>query len=348
MTGIGLGMRILVTGGTGYIGSHTAAVLLGAGHEVVLLDNLSNSSAIVADRIAEVAQKPVSLVAADVADTASLEHVFKQHRIDCVVHFAGLKAVGESAQYPLKYFQNNVAGTITLLSAMEMAGVKNIVFSSSATVYGDLAPFPYRETHGRGVASSPYGLTKSMIEQILETMTTSDPQWSVISLRYFNPIGAHPSGRMGEDPTGIPNNLMPFIAQVAVGRRKKLHIFGGDYPTPDGTCRRDYIHVMDLAEGHLAALSMLMPGFDAINLGTGQPLSVLEMIHAFEAATAVAVPYDIVERREGDLPEFWADAEKAKRVLGWQAKRSLNEMIEDTWRWQVRNPDGYIPKNGST
>lgn len=338
----------MVTGGTGYIGSHTAAVLLGAGHEVVLLDNLSNSSAIVADRIAEVAQKPVSLVAADVADRASLEHVFKQHRIDCVVHFAGLKAVGESAQYPLKYFQNNVAGTITLLSAMEMAGVKNIVFSSSATVYGDLAPFPYRETHGRGVASSPYGLTKSMIEQILETMTTSDPQWSVISLRYFNPIGAHPSGRMGEDPTGIPNNLMPFIAQVAVGRRKQLHIFGGDYPTPDGTCRRDYIHVMDLAEGHLAALSMLMPGFDAINLGTGQPLSVLEMIHAFEAVTAVAVPYDIVERREGDLPEFWADAEKAKRVLGWQAKRSLNEMIEDTWRWQVRNPDGYIPKNGST
>jgi len=334
-------MKILVTGGTGYIGSHTAVVLLHAGHEVVLLDNLSNSSPVVAERISEIAKVPVTLIEGDITDTNTLDKVFRLHKIDIVVHFAGLKAVGESTQQPMPYFRNNVAGTITLLTAMAKADIKKIVFSSSATVYGDTAPIPYIESFGRGRSNNPYGLTKSMIEQILEALSTSDPEWSVISLRYFNPIGAHQSGRLGEDPAGIPNNLMPFIAQVAAGRRKQLHIFGGDYPTPDGTCRRDYIHVMDLAEGHLAALTVLKPGFDAINLGTGKPLSVHEMIRAFEEVTGVELPYQIVSRREGDLPEFWADAEKALKIMNWRAKRSLKDMIEDTWRWQLNNPTGY-------
>jgi len=334
-------MKILVTGGTGYIGSHTAVVLLEAGYEVVLLDNLSNSSAVVADRIFEITERPVTLVEGDITDSSTLDQLFRQHKIDSVVHFAGLKAVGESAQKPLPYFRNNVAGTITLLTAMERATVKRIVFSSSATVYGNTAPIPYIESFGRGQTNNTYGLTKSVTEQILETLSTSDPEWSVISLRYFNPVGAHPSGQLGEDPAGIPNNLMPFIAQVAVGRREKLSIFGGDYPTPDGTCRRDYIHVMDLAEGHLAALGVFKPGFDAINLGTGKPLSVLEMIRAFEEVTGVQVPYQIVNRREGDLAEFWADAEKARRLMNWKAKRCLNDMMNDTWRWQQTNPNGF-------
>ncbi|MDP3518304.1 MAG: UDP-glucose 4-epimerase GalE [Pseudohongiella sp.] len=334
-------MKILVTGGTGYIGSHTAVVLLQAGHEVVLLDNLCNSSPVVADRITEIAGRPVTLIEGDITDSDTLDQLFRQHSIDSVVHFAGFKAVGESTQYPLPYFGNNVAGTITLLTAMTKANVKKIVFSSSATVYGNTAPVPYVESFGRGQTNNTYGLTKSMIEQILEALSSSDPEWSIISLRYFNPVGAHESGRLGEDPAGIPNNLMPFIAQVAVGRRKQLSIFGGDYPTPDGTCRRDYIHVMDLAEGHLAALNILKPGIDAINLGTGRPLSVLEMVRAFEDVTGVKVPSQIVSRREGDLPEFWADAEKASRVMSWKAKRSLNDMMEDTWRWQLNNPDGY-------
>lgn len=334
-------MKILVTGGTGYIGSHTAVVLLQAGHEVILLDNLSNSSPVVADRIAAISKLPVTLIEGDITDSDTLDEIFTQHKIDSVVHFAGLKAVGESTQFPLPYFANNVAGTISLLTAMAKANIKNIVFSSSATVYGDTAPIPYIESFGRGQPNNTYGLTKSMIEQILEALSASDSEWSIISLRYFNPIGAHQSGQLGEDPTGIPNNLMPFIAQVAVGRRKQLSIFGGDYPTPDGTCRRDYIHVMDLAEGHLAALSTLEPGFDAINLGSGQPLSVLDMVRAFEDVTGVNVPFQIVDRREGDLPEFWADAEKAKRVLGWQTKRNLTDMMEDTWRWQLNNPRGY-------
>lgn len=334
-------MKILVTGGTGYIGSHTAVVLLQAGHDVVLLDNFSNSSAVVADRISEIANKPVTLVEGDITDSPALDRFFKQHEIDSVVHFAGLKAVGESTQYPLAYFRNNVEGTITLLTAMDRAGIKKIVFSSSATVYGNTAPVPYIESFGRGQTNNTYGLTKSMIEQILEALITSDTEWSVISLRYFNPIGAHQSGRLGEDPAGIPNNLMPFIAQVAVGRRRELNIFGGDYPTPDGTCRRDYIHVMDLAEGHLAALNVLKPGFNAINLGTGKPLSVLEMVRSFEEVTGVAIPCQIVSRRAGDLPEFWADADKAGKLMNWRAQRGLNDMIEDTWRWQLNNPSGY-------
>jgi len=260
----------------------------------------------------------------------------------CDQYFAGLKAVGESVQKPAEYYDVNVGGTAKLLLAMQRAGVVKIVFSSSATVYGSEAPTPYVEYLGRGTTSNPYGTSKAMIEQMLEDQAIAHPEWSIALLRYFNPIGAHESGSIGEDPLGIPSNLMPFMAQVAVGRRDKLSVFGGDYPTPDGTCRRDYLHVMDLAEGHVKALQSLgKPGCDAYNLGTGSPVSVLEMIAAFEAETGVKIPYEIAPRREGDLAQFWADPYKANQKLGWSAARSLNQMMADTWRWQSQNPEGY-------
>lgn len=334
-------MKVLVTGGAGYIGSHTVLALLHSGREVVVLDNLCNGSAEAVARVNQLARKNVEFVEGDIRDTKLLRDLFERHSIECVIHFAGLKAVGESTQAPLAYYENNFTGTLILLDEMKRAAVRKLVFSSSATIYGEKAPIPYVEEYGRGAASSPYGAAKGMVERVLEDLVASDSDWAFIALRYFNPIGAHKSGLIGEDPKGIPNNLMPFIGQVAVGRRDQLSIFGGDYPTPDGTCRRDYLHVMDLAEGHVAALNRLAPGFDAVNLGTGRPVSVLEMVEAFERVNGISVPYEITDRRNGDLPEFWASADKAKRVLGWEAKRSLDQMMADTWLWQSKNPSGY-------
>lgn len=334
---------ILITGGAGYIGSHTVLCCLQAGYDVVVIDNLSNGHREAIERVEELTNSTVTFVHGDVQDEGILDRIFSSHVIDSVIHFAGLKAVGESVQKPTEYYTVNVGGTLTLLAAMERAEVRNIVFSSSATVYGIEAPTPYRESLPRGTTSNPYGASKAMIERILEDLCVSNPEWSAVNLRYFNPIGAHESGRLGEDPQGIPNNLMPFIAQVAVGRRPKLSIFGGDYPTADGTCRRDYLHVMDLAEGHVQALGYLNnKGCHAFNLGTGTPISVLEMVRAFERVTGVAIPYQIVDRRAGDLPEFWADAKRAERILGWTAKRDLDAMMADTWRWQSANPEGFL------
>ena len=333
---------ILVTGGAGYIGSHTVLCCLQAGYEVVVLDNLSNGHREAVERVEAIAGRAATFVQGDIQDESILDRIFSSHVIEAVIHFAGLKAVGESVQKPIEYYTVNVGGTLSLLAAMERAEVRNIVFSSSATVYGIEAPTPYRESLPRGTTSNPYGASKAMIERILEDLCVSNAGWSVVNLRYFNPIGAHESGRIGEDPQGIPNNLMPFIAQVAVGRRPQLSIFGGDYPTADGTCRRDYLHVMDLAKGHVQALDYLVnKGCHAFNLGTGTPVSVLEMVQAFERVTGVAIPYQIVERRAGDLPEFWADAQLAETALGWSAKRDLDAMMEDTWRWQSANPKGF-------
>ena len=335
-------MTILVTGGAGYIGSHTVLSLLEAGFDVVVLDNLCNGSAESLSRVASITAKAPVFVEGDIRDSACLSELFSTYHISAVIHFAGLKAVGESVEKPLDYYETNFGGTITLLKAMQSAGVRKMVFSSSATVYGLEAPTPYLETQPRGTTSNPYGSSKSMVERLLEDWTHAAPDAAVVLLRYFNPIGAHESGLIGEDPKGIPNNLMPFMAQVAVGRRDKLSVFGGDYPTPDGTCRRDYLHVMDLAEGHVSALSALeQPGLRAFNLGTGTPVSVLEMIQAFESQTGVKIPFEIVARRAGDLPEFWANPGKAHRELDWFAKRDLNAMMADTWRWQSNNPDGY-------
>ncbi|MBD2858937.1 UDP-glucose 4-epimerase GalE [Spongiibacter sp. KMU-158] len=334
-------MAVLVTGGAGYIGSHCVLVLLEKGIDVVVLDNLANSSSESLARVAKITGKSAAFVQGDVTSTEDLESVFQQFDIESVIHFAGLKAVGESKQKPLEYYENNVAGTLKLLACMGKHQVKKFVFSSSATIYGEEAPVPYLEEYGQGCTTNPYGTSKAMVETILQDLAESDPEWSICALRYFNPVGAHPSGDIGEDPSGIPNNLMPYISQVAIGRREKLSIFGGDYATLDGTCRRDYLHVMDLAEGHLAALNHIEKGFDAINLGTGNPLSVLEMVSAFEQATDKKVAYEIVGRREGDLPEFWANADKAKNKLGWEATRSVTEMMADTWRWQSQNPQGY-------
>jgi UDP-glucose 4-epimerase len=335
-------MSILVTGGAGYIGSHTVLVLLQSGYEVVVYDNLTNSSLTSIERVEKLAERQVHFIKGDIRDTVSLNTVFEEHSVDAVIHFAGLKAVGESLQKPAEYYDVNVGGTIKLLQVMQRAGVSNFVFSSSATVYGSEAPTPYIEHHGRGKTSNPYGTTKAIVEQILEDQSIAFSDWSIALLRYFNPIGAHVSGLIGEDPLGIPNNLMPFMAQVAVGRREKLFVFGGDYSTPDGTCRRDYLHVMDLAAGHVKALEYLdKPGCSAFNLGTGSPLSVLEMISAFEFVTGVKIPFEIAPRRDGDLAEFWADPSKANKQLGWIAERSLNDMIADTWRWQRQYPNGY-------
>lgn len=336
-------MKVLLAGGAGYIGSHTAVQLINAGHDVVIVDDYSNSSPEVIGRIEELTGKAVKAYEADVKDKGQIMNIFRENKIHCVIHFAGLKAVGESVQLPVKYYRNNIDTTLTLLECMAETGVKSFVFSSSATVYGEENPIPYVETMQRGKCSNPYGWTKVMMEEILEDATVPDKDLSVVLLRYFNPIGAHESGRIGEDPQGIPNNLMPYIAQVAIGRRDHLTVFGGDYETPDGTCRRDYIHVMDLADGHVKAVEYAMnnKGVEVFNLGTGTPYSVLEIINAFETATGVKIRYEVGPRRAGDLPEFWADASKAERILGWKTCRTLEEMCKDTWRWQESNPRGY-------
>ena len=327
-------MNVLLAGGAGYIGSHTAVQLLKAGHEVVIADDFSNSSPEAIRRVEELSGKKVVSYEADVKDKEKVRQIFKENDIDCVIHFAGLKAVGESVRLPLKYYRNNIDTTLTLLECMEEAGCTRFVFSSSATVYGEENDPPYVETMKRGSCSNPYGWTKVMMEEILEDAAKANPKLTVILLRYFNPIGAHESGRIGEDPQGIPNNLMPYIAQLAVGRRDHLTVFGGDYPTPDGTCLRDYIHVMDLADGHVQAVEYAEnhKGVEIFNLGTGT---------AFESATGVKVKYEIGPRRAGDLPKFWADSTKAQKILGWHAKRSLEDMCRDTWKWQKNNPMGY-------
>lgn len=333
---------ILLTGGAGYIGSHACVALLDAGYEVVVLDNLCNSSRTAVDRIAQICGKTPAFLEGDVRDAALLDQVFAQHAITAVMHFAGLKAVGESVEKPLAYYDNNVRGTLELLAAMRRASVPTIVFSSSATVYGDPASVPIREDFPRS-ATNPYGRSKLMIEDILEDLQRAEPGWNVARLRYFNPVGAHASGRIGEEPRGIPNNLMPFVAQVAVGRRERLSVFGDDYPTPDGTGVRDYIHVMDLVEGHVAALDWLRAegGMLTVNLGTGRGYSVLEMVRAFEQASGRPVPYRIAARRPGDIAACWADPTRARVLLGWEAKRGIDAMCADTWRWQTMNPEGY-------
>ena len=336
-------MRVLLAGGAGYIGSHTAVELLSRGHDVVVVDNFSNSSPEALKRVEEITGKRIVSYEADVKDADAMERVFSTQHIDVVIHFAGLKAVGKSVQKPLIYYRNNIDTTLTLLEKMREHGCHRFVFSSSATVYGEDAPVPYIETLGRGRCSNPYGWTKSMMEQILEDAVKADDELSVVLLRYFNPIGAHESGLIGEDPQGIPNNLMPYISQVAVGRRDKLTIFGNDYPTPDGTCRRDYIHVMDLAEGHVKAVeyAAVNKGLEIFNLGTGTPYSVLEIVNAFETVNKVKIDFEFGPRREGDLAEFWADADKASRLMGWSTRRNLDDMCRDTWNWQKNNPQGY-------
>mgnify|MGYP001571199411 FL=1 len=339
-------MTVLVTGGAGYIGSHTLVCLLNLGYEVVVYDNLVNSSIKALRRVEEITGKHLEFVEGDVTDSRALDDLFAKYSIDAVIHFAALKAVGESSQLPLQYYETNVYGSLCLLKAMEKAGVNHFVYSSSATVYGEMNPSPYVETMELGSPSSPYGASKVMVERVLTDTARVNPKFRAISLRYFNPVGAHPSGLIGEDPSGIPNNLLPFITQVAVGLRDSLSVFGGDYPTADGTCIRDYLHVMDLAEGHVAAIDWLAAqsnfnGVEAFNLGAGTGVSVLEIIASFEAATHQKINFKIVERRAGDLPAFWANADKADKVLNWQAKRTLVEMMEDAWRWQSKNPNGY-------
>jgi UDP-glucose 4-epimerase len=333
---------ILVTGGAGYIGSHTAVELLNAGHQVVIVDNLCNSSAKVLDRVEALAGKNFSFVQADVRDGAALDRIFAEHRIDGVIHFAGLKAVGESVAQPLRYFDNNVGSTLALLHAMDRANVRRIVFSSSATVYGDPEQVPITEG-SRLQVTNPYGRTKLICEDILRDLQQADPRWHVAILRYFNPVGAHISGTLGENPSGTPNNLMPFITQVAVGQREFLSIFGKDYPTPDGTGVRDYIHVVDLAQGHLAALKYLndRQASITVNLGTGRGVSVQELADTFARVTGVPVPYRFVERRPGDVAACYADTRLAQEALGWQAQLGVERMCQDAWRWQSNNPKGY-------
>lgn len=336
-------MNILLAGGAGYIGSHTALALIESGHDAVIVDNYSNSSPEAVKRVEELAGKPIVHCEADVQDRDAMMKIFKSNKIDCVIHFAGLKAVGESVQKPVMYYRNNIDTTLTLLECMAETGVSRFVFSSSATVYGSENPIPYVETMPKGNCTNPYGWTKSMMEQILQDAVVANPDMTLILLRYFNPIGAHESGRIGEDPKGIPNNLMPYISQVAVGKLDHLTIFGDDYDTPDGTCQRDYIHVVDLAEGHVKAVEYAAnhKGTEIINLGTGTPYSVLEIVHAFEEANDIKVPYEIGPRRAGDLPAVVANVDKAKAVLGWTAKRDLKDMCRDSWNWQKQNPDGY-------
>ena len=334
---------VLLAGGAGYIGSHTAVELLNAGYDVVVADNYSNSCPESIKRVEHITGKTITLYDADIRDNAKLRAIFTKHKIDAVIHFAGLKAVGESVQKPLMYYRNNIDTTLSLLETMQEFGVKNVIFSSSATVYGEENPIPYLETMRRGTCSNPYGWTKAMMEQIFEDAAKADPELSVVLLRYFNPIGAHESGVIGEDPNGIPNNLMPFITQVAVGKREKLTIFGNDYPTPDGTCRRDYIHVCDLAVGHVKATDYILNhnGVEVFNLGTGVPYSVLDIVNAFESVNGVKVPYVIGDRRFGDLAEFYANADKAAEILGWKTTHTLEDMCRDSWNWQKRNPNGY-------
>lgn len=336
-------MSILVTGGCGYIGSHTVVELLNLGKDVVIVDDLSNASAKVVDRIETITGKRPTFYQIDVADKAALRSVFAKEEIESAIHFAAFKAVGESVQKPGKYYENNIMSILSLVEVMAEFDVKKIVFSSSATVYGSYNPSPYKEDMPVGVPTSPYGQTKVMCEQILRDIYVSDNAWSVSLLRYFNPIGAHESGLIGEDPSGIPNNLMPFIAQVAVGKREFLNIFGDDYATEDGTCVRDYIHVVDLAKGHVKALEKLdqAPQVYTYNLGSGQGTSVLELVHTFEKVTGVAVPYKMAPRRAGDLPSFFANADKALTELNWKTEKSIEDMCRDTWNWQSNNPNGY-------
>ncbi len=336
-------MAILVTGGAGYIGSHTVVELQNAGYDVVVLDNLINSSEKSLKRVEAITGKPVKFYKADILDRDGLNKVFEAEKIDSVIHFAGLKAVGESVSKPWEYYENNIAGTLTLVDVMRQHGCKNIIFSSSATVYGDPAFIPITEECPKGQCTNPYGWTKSMLEQILSDMQKADPEWNVILLRYFNPIGAHKSGTMGENPNGIPNNLMPYVTQVAVGKLKELGIFGNDYDTPDGTGVRDYIHVVDLAVGHVKALKKIeeKAGLCIYNLGTGHGYSVLDIVKNFEAANGVKIPYSIKPRRPGDIATCYSDASKAERELGWKAERGIKEMCEDSWRWQSNNPNGY-------
>ena len=336
-------MSILVTGGAGFIGSHTVVLLQEAGYDVVVVDNLSNSNEISLERVKAITGKAVTFYKADILDRDALEEIFAKEEITACIHFAGLKAVGESVAMPLEYYQNNIAGTLVLVDVMRKHGCKNIIFSSSATVYGDPAIIPITEECPKGICTNPYGWTKSMLEQILGDMQKADPEWNVILLRYFNPIGAHKSGTIGENPSGIPNNLMPYVTQVAVGKRPELGVFGNDYDTHDGTGVRDYIHVVDLANGHLKALEKISenPGLKIYNLGTGTGYSVLDVVKNFEAATGVKVPYVIKERRPGDVAACYADASKAKEELGWEAQYGIREMCEDSWRWQSQNPNGY-------
>ena len=336
-------MTVLLTGGAGYIGSHTAVELLNAGHDVVIADNYANSSPIVARRITQITGKPVKCYEADAADPAALERIFQENAIDSVIHFAGLKAVGESVRLPLDYYRNNLDSTLALLAAMEAHGVRQLIFSSSATVYGRHAALPYREDAETGPCTNPYGWTKLFIEQILRDYAAAHPDFSAVLLRYFNPVGAHESGLMGEDPRDIPNNLMPYIARVAVGTLPYLNVFGNDYPTPDGTGVRDYIHVTDLATGHMAALDYAAShtGVEVFNLGTGTGYSVLDMVHAFSRACGRDIPYRIAPRRSGDIAACYADVTKAKKILGWRAKLDIDDMCRSAWNWQSHNPNGY-------
>jgi len=333
---------VLVTGGAGYIGSHTTLELLRAGHDVVVVDNLSNSSAASLRRVTELCGREAPFVELDLLDREALDRVFASTAFDAVIHFAGLKAVGESTEIPLSYYENNVGGTLQLLQAMRHHGVGSLVFSSSATVYGDASELPFAESLPLA-PNNPYGRTKAMIEDIMRDLAAAEPDWHILLLRYFNPVGAHPSGKIGEDPRGIPNNLMPYIMQVAVGSRSQVNVFGNDYPTKDGTGVRDYIHVVDLALGHVAALERLesVQGCTALNLGTGQGYSVLEVLAAAERAVGKPIRYDIVGRRPGDLACTYADPSLAERELGWRAVRGLDEMVADHWRWQSANPQGY-------
>ena len=336
-------MAILVTGGAGYIGSHTVVELQTAGYDVVVLDNLSNSSEKSLQRVEKITGKPVTFYKADILDRDALNAVFEKESIDSCIHFAGLKAVGESVQKPWEYYENNIAGPLTLVDVMRKHGVKNIIFSSSATVFGDPAFVPITEECPKGQCTNPYGWTKSMLEQILMDIQKADPEWNVVLLRYFNPIGAHKSGMIGENPNGIPNNLMPYITQVAVGKLKELGVFGNDYDTPDGTGVRDYIHVVDLAKGHVKALKKIeeKAGLKVYNLGTGIGYSVLDIVKNFEEATGVKIPYVIKDRRAGDIATCYSSAEKAEKELGWKAEFGIKEMCADSWKWQSNNPNGY-------
>ncbi len=336
-------MNVFVTGGAGYIGSHTVLALLKEGHDVTVFDNLSNSKPESLRRVAKLAGRAPAFIKGDLRDRAAVAAALDSAKFDAVIHFAGLKAVGESVQKPWLYYENNIYGSLVLFDEMARHGVKKLVFSSSATVYGDPASVPIDESFPLS-ATNPYGRTKLMLEEILRDLAKADPEWRVLLLRYFNPVGADPSGTIGEDPNGIPNNLMPYITQVAIGRLEKLRVFGDDYPTPDGTGVRDYIHVVDLAAGHVAALSAFdkIQGCDAVNLGTGRGYSVLDVVHAFEKACGKPLPYVIAPRRAGDVPQCYASPEKARRLLGWEARLGIDEMCADSWRWQSQNPQGFV------
>ena len=339
-------MKILVTGGCGYIGSHVILELINKNYELVVLDNLSNSSVESMNRIEKLSGVRVEFIKTDILDKENLRKIFKSYEFYAVMHFAGLKAVSESLNNPHLYYQNNVFGSLCLLEVMNEFNVNNFIFSSSATIYGEQAKIPYLESMQQGNPTSPYGYSKVMVERILYDSFMSNSEFRAISLRYFNPIGAHPSGEIGEDPLGIPNNLLPYIADVAVGNQNILNIYGDNYPTKDGTCRRDYLHVVDLAKGHVQALEWLQEnnvsfGFEAFNLGTGEPVSVLEIVNSFINETGVKINFRFVERREGDLPEFWADVTKARKILGWNPTLFLSDMVKDTWNWKLKNPRGY-------